>query len=280
MFIRCALALCLSGSPLIFASVPAQAQTAPTTPPTVDWQRGVVIATGYGKAADTSSSPGKQRADAMRAAQADAYRRLAEVVGRVQVFHDVTVDTYLQQDESVRRQVSGLLRGVKVKNTRYLPDKSAEIDLEIPLFGSKSVAQGLNFGQLLQSRTVPPQTVQPLRLAAIGPIRLPYQQASGYTGLIIDASGLGFTPVMGPMIRQNGQVIYPYPGLDPTRINQSGLAQYASSLADASDLTERIGTQPLMIRANSTQDGGITLPENVSADLQTLLADLKVVIVY
>jgi hypothetical protein len=278
MFIRFALALCFSGLPLIITSTPAQAQAVPSTATTVDWQRGVVTATGYGKAADTSSSPGKQRADAMRAAQADAYRRLAEVVGQVQVFPDATVDSYLQQDEAVRRQVSALLKGVKVKGTRYLPDKSVEIDLEMPLFGANSVAQGLNFGQLLQRRASAPQSTQPVRLASLQAL-LPYQQASAYTGLIIDASGLGFNPVMGPLVMQNSALIYPTQGLEPERINNMGLVQYATSLANAHALTERIGSQPLVLRATQTDKGTVHLPENSTLEASTLSA-LKVVIVY
>ena len=74
----------------------------------------------------------------------------------------------------------------------------------------------------------------------------------GYTGVIIDCTGLGLRPAMSPVIKaENGQPIYGYKNLDSDKVVASGMASYARSDADAT----RAGTNPLRLRAVSI-DGG------------------------
>ena len=74
------------------------------------------------------------------------------------------------------------------------------------------------------------------------------QAVGGYTGVIIDCTGLGLRPVMSPVIKaENGRPIYGYKNLDSDKIIQNGMAAYARSEADAA----RAGTNPLRLRAVS-----------------------------
>ena len=74
------------------------------------------------------------------------------------------------------------------------------------------------------------------------------QAVGGYTGVIIDCTGLGLRPVMSPVIKaENGRPIYGYKNLDSDKIIQNGMASYARSEADAA----RAGTNPLRLRAVS-----------------------------
>ena len=74
----------------------------------------------------------------------------------------------------------------------------------------------------------------------------------GYTGVIIDCTGLGLRTAMSPVIKaENGRPIYGYKNLDSDKVVQNGMASYARSDADAT----RAGTNPLRLRAVSI-DGG------------------------
>ena len=74
------------------------------------------------------------------------------------------------------------------------------------------------------------------------------QAVGGYTGVIIDCTGLGLRPVMSPVIKaENGRPIYGYKNLDSDKIIQNGMAAYARSEADAA----RAGINPLRLRAVS-----------------------------
>ena len=78
------------------------------------------------------------------------------------------------------------------------------------------------------------------------------QAVGGYTGVIIDCTGLGLRPVMSPVIKaENGRPIYGYKNLDSDKVVANGMASYARSEADAT----RAGTNPLRLRAVSV-DGG------------------------
>ena len=78
------------------------------------------------------------------------------------------------------------------------------------------------------------------------------QAVGGYTGVIIDCTGLGLRPAMSPVIKaENGRPIYGYKNLDSDKVVASGMASYARSDADAT----RAGTNPLRLRAVSIDNG-------------------------
>lgn len=91
-----------------------------------------------------------------------------------------------------------------------------------------------------------PPTTPPAEIVPRG------QAVGGYTGVIIDCTGLGLRPVMSPVIKaENGRPIYGYKNLDSDKVVANGMASYARSEADAT----RAGTNPLRLRAVSV-DGG------------------------
>ena len=93
----------------------------------------------------------------------------------------------------------------------------------------------------------------------------------GYTGVIIDCTGLGLRPVMSPVIKaDNGRPIYGYKNLDSDKVVQNGMASYARSEADA----KRAGTNPLRLRAVAV-DGNAN-PVLSAKDANRLLLENRV----
>ena len=91
----------------------------------------------------------------------------------------------------------------------------------------------------------PTASVAPVTPAEIVPTG---SAVGGYTGVIIDCTGLGLRPAMSPVIKaENGQPIYGYKNLDVDKVVQSGMASYAHSDAEAT----RAGANPLRLRAVS-----------------------------
>ena len=91
-----------------------------------------------------------------------------------------------------------------------------------------------------------PPTTPPAEIVPRG------QAVGGYTGVIVDCTGLGLHPFMSPVIKaENGRPIYGYKNLDSDKVVANGMASYARSEADAT----RAGTNPLRLRAVSV-DGG------------------------
>ena len=95
---------------------------------------------------------------------------------------------------------------------------------------------------------VVPAPVPPAPTAPSADIVPAGRAIGGYTGVIIDCTGLGLRPVMSPVIKaENGRPIYGYKNLDSDKVVQNGMASYARSEADAT----RAGVNPLRLRAVS-----------------------------
>ena len=324
------------------------------------WDGGTIRVVGLG-VAPAGTSGTQAEALARRAALSDAYRQLAEQVNGVNVDASTTVENLMLANMTVRTHVSALIKGVEIREEKAQRDGSYTVTLELPVYGSGSLAstvfapnkipepwtspqsvyvpyQPQNYdttgygtydrAQMQNSATnrvtaptplrpstpaavenplrptqpavttpaapseptplrpthptpqtstmpdtsaptvqipVPPApTVQPPAAPApavqvpIAPTTPPAeivptgQAVGGYTGVIIDCTGLGLRTAMSPVIKaENGRPIYGYKNLDSDKVVASGMASYARSDADAT----RAGTNPLRLRAVSI-DGG------------------------
>ena len=324
------------------------------------WDGGTIRVVGLG-VAPAGTSGTQAEALARRAAISDAYRQLAEQVNGVNVDASTTVENLMLANMTVRTHVSALIKGVEIREEKAQRDGSYTVTLELPVYGSGSLAstvfapnkipepwtspqsvyvpyQPQNYdttgygtydrAQMQNSatnRVTAPTPLRPSTLAAVeNPLRptqpavttpaapseptplrpthptpqtstmpdtsaptvqipvppaptvqppaapapavqvpiapttppaeiVPTGQAvGGYTGVIIDCTGLGLRTAMSPVIKaENGRPIYGYKNLDSDKVVASGMASYARSDADAT----RAGTNPLRLRAVSI-DGG------------------------
>ena len=324
------------------------------------WDGGTIRVVGLG-VAPAGTSGTQAEALARRAALSDAYRQLAEQVNGVNVDASTTVENLMLANMTVRTHVSALIKGVEIREEKAQRDGSYTVTLELPVYGSGSLAstvfapnkipepwtspqsvyvpyQPQNYdttgygtydrAQMQNSatnRVTAPTPLRPSTLAAVeNPLRptqpavttpaapseptplrpthptpqtstmpdtsaptvqipvppaptvqppaapapavqvpiapttppaeiVPTGQAvGGYTGVIIDCTGLGLRTAMSPVIKaENGRPIYGYKNLDSDKVVASGMASYARSDADAT----RAGTNPLRLRAVSI-DGG------------------------
>lgn len=261
--------VCLSWSPS--ARSAQSGLTRPLGTGTINWGSSMIRVTGSG-APPSKGSAAQKRLMAKRAAQTDAYRQLAEAVNGVQVFAQTTVKNFVTESDVIRLQVQAVIKGARpVGPVRYLSDGSVEMDLEMPVFGADGLAQGLDFGKTMQKELNKPYSMIDGRLAFIGPILqapghvdapLPqrgqrWQQAQGkaYTGLIIDATGLGAEPAMGPFIIGAAKRIHPSNaiGMDPNLIVQQGPVHYVEDIDEAKSDNQRLGGNPLVIEAKAAQ---------------------------
>ena len=324
------------------------------------WDGGTIRVVGLG-VAPAGTSGTQAEALARRAAISDAYRQLAEQVNGVNVDASTTVENLMLANMTVRTHVSALIKGVEIREEKAQRDGSYTVTLELPVYGSGSLAstvfapnkipepwtspqsvyvpyQPQNYdttgygtydraqmqnsaanrvtaptplrpstpaavenplrptqpavttpaapsepaplrpthptpqtstmpdtpAPTVQIPVTPAPTVQPPAAPApavqvpIAPTTPPAeivptgQAVGGYTGVIIDCTGLGLRPAMSPVIKaENGRPIYGYKNLDSDKVVASGMASYARSDADAT----RAGTNPLRLRAVSI-DGG------------------------
>lgn len=217
----------------------------------VDWSKGVVRAKGLAAGKATTKNPGLRKAQAKRAATMDAQRNLAEAVRGVQVTGESTMKDLELEYDIVRTRVDAVINGMVEVDEKYFDDDTCEVILEMPLFGS---AQSLATAAFLPDKNQPkipfPQPSTNIDITinqntAVGAA----SSSMGYTGLIVDCSGLNLNPVMSPVIKNDGgQSIYGHRNLDYDKIIERGMASYASSANDEISKT-RAGNNPLVVKA-------------------------------
>lgn len=233
----------------------------------LDWGKGTLTVTGSGAVSGAAGQNiGQKRLMAQRAAIGDAYRQLAESVNGVQVFSESVVKDYVTESDVIRLQVQAVIRGAKqVGQPRYLSDGTVEVDLNMPIFGRGSLAEGLAFGQALQNQLEQPfsslehylafrgQRLSGLSASSALADSSQLAQADSYTGLIIDAGGLAAEPAMGPFIVAGSKRLHVSQeiGVDPDRVVKEGPLHYVESLSEAKQDLERVGKNPLIIRAKA-----------------------------
>jgi len=258
---------------------PAQAQvTQNMGSGTIDWTSGNLKVTGSG-APPSKGSAAQKRLMARRAAVADGYRQMAELINGVRVDSETIVKDFVTESDTVKLKVSALIKGAQIGDTRYLSDGSVEVDMRLGMYGANSLSSVIQPTFLEEHRQeqiapTPTRTPVPTPVKTAEPPIEPVMVDNGdsYTGLIIDCKGLGVAPGMSPMIMDsNGKEVYigDRP-IDPDMVVQIGIVGYLKTMSEAK-ASSRVGKNPLVIRASRA--GGKTKVDAVisSSQAQMLL---------
>ncbi|MGE3728036.1 MAG: LPP20 family lipoprotein [Candidatus Sericytochromatia bacterium] len=258
---------------------PAQAQvTQNMGSGSIDWTSGNLKVTGSG-APPSKGSAAQKRLMARRAAVADGYRQMAELINGVRVDSETIVKDFVTESDTIKLKVSALIKGAQIGDTRYLSDGSVEVDMRLGMYGANSLSSVIQPTFLEEHRQeqiapTPTRTPVPTPVKTAEPPIEPVMVDSGdsYTGLIIDCKGLGVAPGMSPMIMDsNGKEVYigDRP-IDPDMVVQIGIVGYLKTMSEAK-ASSRVGKNPLVIRASRA--GGKTKVDAVisSSQAQMLL---------
>ena len=223
----------------------------------VDWTTGVITAVGIGAPPAQPANAAQARSMAERAAQVVAYRNLLEAVKGVQVDSQTVVEQSMIQSDTVRASVSGFIQGATIMDKKYMSDGSVEITIGMRLMGALADA-------LLPKGTTTPQTLTvPPAGTAVTPGRL-------YTGLIVDARGLGARPAMVPKIlNEDGKEVYGSAWINRDFAVREGMVGYLKDPA-AAQTNPRVSDKPLMIKALKVTGQGRTDVVISNADVASL----------
>ncbi|MDP3980255.1 MAG: LPP20 family lipoprotein [Chlamydiota bacterium] len=115
-------------------SGPEPVAYAPAAPSSPSWATQVVRATGTGIPPEGAVGAEAQLM-AARAAELDAKRNLTEMVYGVNIDSRTTVRDFAVQNDTINADVRTFLAGAVVGEPRFLPDGSAEVDVELALDG-------------------------------------------------------------------------------------------------------------------------------------------------
>ena len=237
-------------------TVQGKAQSASRT----NWEAGYieVMAGATADMRDTVNL-GHAYAVALKTARHLAYEKMAETVSGINLYSDATYDRELMVDSNLRTMLRAMVRNAQVvkEEKSQFNDGSiwVEVTLGLKMFGQDGLAAPtLDWAQRNPVRLQPVPVPEPVLTAPAAAPALPI----AYSGLVIDAGGLGASPAMLPrVLTVSGEVLYGTGTIDKGFIIQMGLMGYQDSLEKA--LTQkRVGSNPLVVKATQLAGRGQT----------------------
>ena len=198
----------------------------------VDWSTGVITAVGIGAPPAQPANAAQARAMAERAAQVVALRNLLEAVKGVRVDSSTLVENFMVTSDVIRTQVSGMVKGAMIMDKKYMSDGSVEVTVGMKLTGDLADA--------LLSQTPPTGLTGTLTPAMPG---------QAYTGLIVDARGLGVRPAMAPkLLNEEGKEVYGSAWVSRDYAVREGMVGYLKDPI-AAQTNPRVTDRPLLVKA-------------------------------
>jgi hypothetical protein len=199
----------------------------------IDWTTGVITSVGIGAPPAQPANAAQARAMAERAAQVVAYRNLLEAVKGVRIDSTTTVENFMVTSDVVRTQVSGFVQGAMVMDKKYMSDGSVEVTVGMKLTGALA-------DSLLPKTPPAPPT---------GIVATPGVTGQAFTGLIVDARGLGVKPAMAPKIlNEDGKEVYGSAWINRDWAVREGMAGYLRDPLQAQQ-NPRVTDKPLLVKA-------------------------------
>ncbi len=250
----------------------------------VDWSQQKIKATGIG-APNPNSPPGAQRAGAITAAKSDALRNLLATVRGMFLTSETTVNNAIVENDVIKTRVEGFLRGFTVIDTRYMSDQSVEVDVEAPLSGIADAVlpQAFGGGRLISTQPVCPMCGQswpqgkavPPGVQLVNPTggQTPASSTGGaFTGLVIDAKGLGVMPAMAPkVVNESGEEVYGSKYVSRDFAVKQGMVGYDKDV-NAARNNQRVTNNPLILKGLKASGANQTDIVVSNADAQRIHA--------
>jgi hypothetical protein len=216
-----------------------------------DWTRGSVRAYGIA-GVNPNDPPGAQRANAITAARTIAMRNLLESVQGIALTSETTVKNAMVESDVITTRVQGFVKGCRmVGEPKYMSDTSIEVEVEVPMSG---------LAEIFLPQGTPGDAPAPPTTAAAG----------AFTGLIIDAKGLGVMPAMAPkVVDEAGNEVYGSKLVSREWAVRQGMVGYEKDLTAARG-NQRVTNNPLVIKglkASGANKSDVTIS---NADAQRL----------
>lgn len=233
----------------------------------VNWEKGSnadVVAVGVGLPPENMpAARGKWLA--RRAAIVDAQRNLVETVQGVQVDAETTMQNLVIVSDTVKTKVSAMVKGARIIEEKANEDGSYMVKLSIPLYGVSGVA-GAAIPEITKNLT--PQPV-PAPTAGYAPAPQEQKTVMSYTGVIVDAAGLGLEATFAPVIFDvNGRVVYGIQNIDYNLAISQGMVEYSGDVQQAA-ANSRAGSNALVVKALSVKGGKNSVnPVNVVVSVE------------
>lgn len=176
----------------------------------VDWQKRVITVTGEGIAPRDAINYTQAKGLASKAAKADAYFKLGEMINGVRVEGEMTVEKMLTTYDQVKLKVAATIKGAKVLNETFLSDGGYRVTMQVPLFGVTNSLAGAVFEKNSEVEPFPEPVLEvepsPVPYTSSTPVKQRYELARRRTTLEPQTfEPVPMTPYRSPLTRMSLQ---------------------------------------------------------------------------
>lgn len=221
-----------------------------------------------------AASPAQRELGAKRAAVVTAQRAVAEYLNGFALIGDTLVQDGIQQSDSIRSAVRGLVQGAQVVVQDYSKEKDTAVAIiKLGLHGPKGFASSV-YDKLLKDPAVK-KTLTEVNGTPAPPFEPKVEPkaeapAVAYDGLIVDAGDHNFrAALINRIFSSKNELLY-----DPSKVSQKvlveqGCGEYVNSIEKGKAALEARGVKnPLIVKAVGTV---------TASDLQVTDADAAVI---
>jgi hypothetical protein len=207
----------------------------------INWSRGVVQAKGIGIPLTKMPENSNDRTVALTDAKLNAFSIILKIIEELRINGTTVVGDYTTQDPAIMSRIENMVKNAKVVKKEYLTDGTVKIEMEVNLRGG--------FAQL-----VLPEDIKPLDSITL--VTMNKTSSPVFTGLVVDAKGLGVRPVMVPrIIDENNQEVYGSAFVSREYAVQQGMSGYARNLKEVLN-NQRVADHPLVVKGLKTLGPG------------------------
>ena len=199
----------------------------------INWSKGIVQAKGIGTLSKKLHGDVNDSSTVLEDAKLDACLKIFEVVKGIRIDGATVVGDYTAENKVIISKIEGIVKNAEVVKKEYFSDGTVEVTMEMNFKGG--------FAQL-----VLPGEIRPLEsIKPMSPVKNSY---SVFTGLVVDARGLGSKPVMSPKILdETGQEVYGSAFVSREYAVQQGMSGYSKDLTAAKS-NQRVAGNPLTVK--------------------------------
>jgi len=211
----------------------------------------LIYAEGYGLAKPTSYKAISIQ-NARRVAIMEAQKELLAVLKGISLAGNTFASNHMIVETKIREYLNGILKGAEIVEEKLIAEPT-ERD-----FGLYKVKMAVRWDGIIDIQKEITDILRDLRSGEIYIGSSSIKQGNNgkvYTGLIVDASGLGLKPTLFPeILTEDGKKIYSFEVVDDDYRRKYSIVEYHQTLADALR-SHRIGDNPLIIGAKAVKNG-------------------------
>ncbi len=206
----------------------------------VNWRTGNIHVTGkaapvVGPDGNPVSMPGL--------AKTHAIRNIIATLKQIRITPDLTVGEYASTNDVILAGIEKTAQDATITRKLYTSAMDVEMEMTANFLGG--------FLQLVlpdHIRQIPKISDQTPKAGEMRPVAFPIGRAP-YSGLVIDARGLDFAPILYPtIVEEQGKEVYSSVFVSREFAVQHGVVTYSCQMSSALSF-DRIGTNPLVLKA-------------------------------